>query len=365
MLPDYANCPVNLACSVLKEFGAPYSHATLPALDALIAKRRYQNIVVMLLDGLGMDALERHLAPDGFFRRNLVCEMTSVFPSTTVAATTSITSGLTPAEHGWLGWTLYFNELDKLVNVFPNTDKLTGRQAADYRVGDRYLPFKSIFEKIDEAGVGRGYTVVPFGEDPVDDESAFFDKVLRLCAGEERRYIYAYWDDPDSLMHERGSKSPAVSDCIRKLEKKAEALAQKLRDTLFVVTADHGHLDTGYYLVTDYPEISNMLERPISIESRAAAFYVENKYKEAFPAAFRAAFGKEFALFSREEVKRMQLFGDGTPHPRFDGLAGDFIAAGIGEMSLNHSSASRRFASTHAGLDPREMRIPLIAVARP
>lgn len=365
MLPDYANCPVNLACSILKEFGAPHAHPTLGALDRLLAKRRYKNVIVMLFDGMGMDALENHLAPDGFFRRNLVCGMTSVFPSTTVAATTSVTSGLTPAEHGWLGWTLYFSELDKLVNIFPNTDKLTGKQAADYRVGSRYLPYKSIFERIDEAGAGRGYTVAPFGEDPARDEDAFFDKVSRLCAGEGRRYIYAYWPEPDSLMHECGSRAPAVTDCMAMLEKRAEALAENLNDTLLVVSADHGHLDTDYYLVTDYPEIADMLERPISIESRAAAFYVRDEYKKAFPAAFLTAFGKEFALFSREQVRRMKLFGDGEPHPRFDELAGDFIAAATNDMSLNHSSYSRRFASTHAGLDEREMRIPLIALGRP
>ncbi|HWQ59161.1 MAG TPA: alkaline phosphatase family protein [Clostridia bacterium] len=365
MLPNYKNCPVNLACSILKEFGAPYTHATLPVFDALLAKRAYKNVVVILLDGMGMDALERHLAPDGFFRRNLKSEMTSVFPPTTVAATTSVTSGLTPVEHGWLGWTLYFEELDKLVNVFPNVEKNTLTPAADYHVAGRYMPFQSVFEKIDEAGVGHGHTVVPFGEDPVESEDEFFAKIARLCREDGRKYVYAYWADPDGLMHDHGCTAPVVTECMRRLEEKVEALATDLTDTLLVVTADHGHLDTGYYLVTDYPGIAAMLERPLSIESRAAVFYVKDEYMESFPTAFREAFGRDFVLFSRDEVKRMGLFGDGIAHPKFDAFLGDFLAAATGEMSLNYSRASRRFVSNHAGLHAREMRIPFIAFARP
>lgn len=364
MLPDYTNCPVNLACSILKEFGAEYAHPPLACVDELL-KHPYKNVVVMLFDGMGIDALERHLLPDGFFRKNLVRPITSVFPPTTVAATTSIETGLTPAEHGWLGWTLYFGEIDKLVNVFPNVDKYTGKQAESYHVANRYIPYKSVHEKIAEAGVGRSYTVAPFGPDRVTNLDEFFAGIRALCAAAGRKYIYAYWDDPDSLMHDDGCGSEAVRACMQELETRAEAFAQTLSDTLLIVTADHGHLDSDYYLITDYPEIQRMLARPLSIESRAAAFYIREEYMEAFPGAFREAFGRDFNLYSREEVKRMRLFGDGAPHPKFDSFAGDFIAAAVSDKCLNYSRASRQFVSNHAGLDEREMLIPVIAIERP
>ncbi len=89
-LPDYNNCTVNLACSILKEFGAERpEHPTLPAADRLLSKKHYTNIVVLLLDALGQNVLEHNLDADGFFRRHLITTYSSVFPSTTAAATTA------------------------------------------------------------------------------------------------------------------------------------------------------------------------------------------------------------------------------------------------------------------------------------
>ena len=50
--PDYNNSIVNLACSVLKHYGAENHHETLTIFDNYL-KKNYKNVVVMLLDGLG------------------------------------------------------------------------------------------------------------------------------------------------------------------------------------------------------------------------------------------------------------------------------------------------------------------------
>ena len=102
-LPDYNNCLVNLANSVLKKFGAETTAATLPLADTVLAGN-YKNVVVLLLDALGISILEKHLKPEGFFRSHLAGAFNSVYPPTTVAATTSVLSGAYPDEHGWLGW---------------------------------------------------------------------------------------------------------------------------------------------------------------------------------------------------------------------------------------------------------------------
>ena len=65
--PDYRNGLVNLACSILKYYGADYGHPTLPVMDRLLEKK-YRNVVVMLFDGLGSAALKYHLPEDSFLR---------------------------------------------------------------------------------------------------------------------------------------------------------------------------------------------------------------------------------------------------------------------------------------------------------
>ncbi len=86
-LPDYSNCIVNLANSILGEFGIKEEgRGGLAQLNPFLEKN-YKNIVVLLLDGMGTCILEKNLAADGFFNTHLVDAYSSVFPPTTVAAT--------------------------------------------------------------------------------------------------------------------------------------------------------------------------------------------------------------------------------------------------------------------------------------
>jgi len=104
---DYNNSLLALIASVQKHYGVPTSHKTLKTLDDLLEKN-YKNVVVMLFDGLGTAVLKKHLPEEAFLRRHLKETISSVFPPTTVAATVTLGSGLSPIEHGWLGWSLYF-----------------------------------------------------------------------------------------------------------------------------------------------------------------------------------------------------------------------------------------------------------------
>ena len=66
--PDYHNCIASLACSLLQYYGINPPNSTLPQADALLQKK-YKNIVLLLLDGMGMNILKKHLSKDSFFCR--------------------------------------------------------------------------------------------------------------------------------------------------------------------------------------------------------------------------------------------------------------------------------------------------------
>ena len=357
--PDYNSGLVNLACSILKFYGAAYGHPTLPLMDRLLEKK-YRNVVVMLFDGLGSAALKYHLPEDSFLRRNHMTDFSSVFPPTTTAAITSLESGYTPIEHGWLGWSLYFSEVNKIINALPNTDKDSRRPAADFHVAQRYIPYLSIFEKIAEAGQAAAYSVSMYGSNRIRRHDELYGEIQRLCGTPEPKYIYSYWDNPDTTMHLKGCRSDETAAIIADIDRRVADLCAGLHDTLVIVTADHGHIDLYYKFLSDYPKLEEMLIRPISIESRAAGFHVKPEYRDEFPAAFRAALGDDFLLFSREEAVEARLFGDGEPHPKFDELAGDFIAVATGGYGLVQNRHSMQFLSNHAGLTDDEMTIPFI-----
>lgn len=363
MFADYENCLVNLACSVLKEFGAAYSHPTLPQMDRLL-QTKYRNIVILLLDGMGTGIMQHHLEPGGFFRSHLLGNFSSVFPPTTTSATVSLMTGVTPCEHGWIGWKQYFREVDRIIIPFRNVDYYSGEKAAEYDVAGRYIAYKSIFDQINEAGTGRAYYVSMFGTTHIDTFEELSATITNLCSMNERKFIYAYWHQPDTMIHNHGCQDEMVTKELRQIENEVEKMAGSLSDTLLVVTADHGHKDLGYYTLTDYPEIIKMLKRPPSIESRASAFHVRDEYMNEFPIEFINAFGNDFVLFSKEEVKQKRLFGGGIPHAKFDEFIGDYLAISNSSMGIVYSDSVIKYRSEHAGMSVEEMTIPLIAIEK-
>ena len=387
--PDYNHCLVNLSNSILKKFGAEPTADTLKTADAYLA-RDYQNIVLLLLDGMGTSIIEKHLAEDGFFRSHLKDTYDSVYPPTTVAATTSVLSGLYPNEHGWLGWDLFFPELGKNVTVFTNTDQISEKEgavptvfsrenvwewgtdsleephpAADYRVGFRFAPYKNILDRIHDAG-GLAYASMPFLPPYPDTLEKVLARIEELCREPGRKFIYAYWNEPDSTMHRIGTVSAETHDLVLSIEDKVREMAEGLSDTLLLVTADHSHMDSQNLCILDYPDVVNCLVRMPSIEPRTLNLFVKEECIDTFPEIFRKHFGDDFLLLTREEVLRSQLFGTGKNRPGLRDMIGDYVAVAVLNRSIfNTHYEAQSMPGGHAGLTAEEIRIPLIVVEKP
>jgi len=361
--PDYSNSIANLANSILKKWGLPTNGKTLELLDRYLAKD-YKNVVVILLDGMGRCIIERNLEKDGFFNTHLAGTYSSTFPSTTVAATTSIDSGLTPCEHGWLGWDCYFPQIDRNVTVFHNTDTETGEKVAEESVAWKYCWYSSVINRIDSAG-GKAYYAIPF----VSPYPATFEErcelIKKYCDEPGQKYIYCYCDEPDKTMHLTGCYSEESRKVISWLERKIESLTTELRDTLVIITADHGHVNTKRVCIKDYPNIMNCLKRIPTIEPRALNLFVKEDRRDEFEKEFTCEFGGKFLLLPKEKVLEMKLFGYGTEHKDFRNMLGDYLAVATDDLSIfNTKEKKEKFVSSHGGLTEDEMIIPLIIVEK-
>ena len=115
---NYNECLTNLACSIRKYFGLNYNHNTLEYIDRILEKEQPKNIVTILCDGMGSNIMDRMLDKNSFLIKNRLKAITTVFPATTVAATTSIITGLNPVETGMLGWDMYYKDIDKTITTF-------------------------------------------------------------------------------------------------------------------------------------------------------------------------------------------------------------------------------------------------------
>jgi type I phosphodiesterase/nucleotide pyrophosphatase len=120
---NYNECLTNLACSIRKYFNLECKHNTLQYIDEILNEYNPKNVVTILCDGMGSNIMDKMLDNNSFLIQNRMKAITTVFPATTVAATTSMMTGLNPVETGMLGWDMYYKDIDKTISVFMNSEK--------------------------------------------------------------------------------------------------------------------------------------------------------------------------------------------------------------------------------------------------
>lgn len=353
---DMNNCIVNLANSVMKHFGLKNYHETLSCIDRILAKN-YQNVIVILYDGMGNSLYKRAL-PNSFLEKHQIATLTSVHPATTTASTTSMRSGLYPSEHNWLGWDLYIKPLDKIVTLFTNKLKDSDEEAGEDLVAERFMPFKNIVSLINESG-GYAKELFPFGNDFYQNLDEMYQRIIDETKKDGKKYIYAYYPEPDGIMHEYGTDTKKMQDCLKELNQKTEELCQQLNDSAVIITADHGHLNCDDVVISQYPDFLDTLDGDVSIEARFCSFKVKNR--EKFEKLFRKYFGNDFLLKTHEEIINEEWFGKGE-HEEFRNSIGDYVAIGITNKYFRYSEKSESAVSMHAGITEEEMLIPLIVI---
>lgn len=363
-LPDYKNSNCNLSNSILKNFGIKPLNDTLSLIDPYLEKD-YKNVVLLLLDGMGKTIVENHLKEEGAFRTHLAGIYKSVFLPTTVAATTSIRSGLMPIEHSWFGCECYYPSIDKNVVVFTNKIQGIDTQAAPYNVAQTVNPYESIIDKINKTE-NEAYEVASYYDKEVTSIEKLCEKVKTICSkplknNNAKRFIYAYFEDPDHALHLNGCKSERVTNILTNIEKVVENLTKELNDTLFIITADHGHIDTDIVMLQDYPKIMNTLVRLPSLEPRALNLFVKEGLEEIFEEEFNKEFGDKFLLLTMQEVLEKGLFGTKPPHKNAKGMLGNYMAIATSNLTIiTINFVDEFFVSMHGGLTEDEMLIPLI-----
>lgn len=363
--PDYNNCLTNVACSVLKHFELSYKHNPLPVLDVYLEKKNYKNVLLLVYDGLGLDVLKKNLPADSFLRCHIKDKITSVFPSTTAAATTSLLSGLNPCEHGWVGYDVYFKDIDKNVSIFNNKVKDTDENAASYNVATTFLSYETIIDQINRQNKYQAYGLFPFGKNHYRDLEEMHQKIKEICVLDGKKYIYAYYNEPDHTLHHNGTTSSVTKQLIEKLDMTTERLVSDLTDTLVIILADHGHIDTKVInLELEYPDFTKLLHGNTSIEGRACAFWVKEENRRSFVKQFQNLFAKDFILMTKQEVLNQKLFGDGSEHSNFNASLGDYLAIGMGNRYFELHYYPDDMMTHHAGITEPEMIVPLIVIEK-
>lgn len=361
---DYNECLTNLACSIRKYFGLEYKHNTIEYIDKILEEYKPKNVVTILCDGMGSLIMDRMLDKESFLIKNRIKPITTVFPATTVAATTSMMTGLNPVETGMLGWDMYYKDIDKTITTFLNSEKGDSefkplQEAIDFN--NKYMIRKSIMDELNEKTNYKGYTLFPFGKNAYSDLDDMYRIIEDKCSEDGMKYIYAYDTDPDHTMHEIGCDKEEIKNIIIDINNRIEKLSKKVKDTIIFVVADHGHKNVINIDLNDYPDIVNCLERNTSIEPRAVNFFIKKEKKEEFVKLFNNYFKDDFDLYEMSDVIDSKLFGDGIENSKFKDALGDYLAIAKTDKTILYGG-SEVLKSQHAGYTDDEIYVPLILV---
>lgn len=374
VFPDWQHSIVNLAATWQQYLGKTPRHATIPALTKVLSAHHYQNIVYFVVDGMGSRVMAKHLPENSYLRRHQTAELTSVFPSATTVATTALLSGLTPAEHGWLGWTVDFN--GSVIELFPNRSYVSRLPLPEPDFAKHHLPYEYIFRNQTKAA---DYTIMPDKVYCTVDATTnltyhnwrgMTKHITNLCHQPGEKFIYCYNYQLDGLMHCYGPSSRHTKSLLRKIDRSLAKLVRSNPNTLFVVTADHGQIDLqGTVNLYQDQAVLDCLAHPPALEARGMSF----KLKPGMTTAFQHAMQKyaaDFVLFPTKTLIDYSVFGTFDQH-QYQQLLGDFIAVGTQTNKMLVYKPDEAYTKNHptrgqhGGLTPEEMYVPLIIAGQP
>lgn len=359
--PDYENSLVNVMSSITSYFNIKTNHNTNKKLDQILKNNKYKNIVLVLFDGLGFNILKRNKDICPNLNEYLTGSISSVFPSTTMAARTTVESGLNPIEHGWLGWDMYFKDFDEVITLTRNVIKGTNTPPASFHVAKTYLKYESIVDKINKKENCTAKKVTVYS----DRKNESFRKARKLIKksldNNFNNYIYFYSNEPDHTFHKNGTDSKKARKVLKKLDKEFKKLYEFLPpDTLLLTLADHGHLNCEYVTLSDYPNIMKMLKGNVSIDNRACSFRVKDEYKKVFYKELKEVLKDDFIILTKDIVVEKKLYGYGRENKYFKDGLGDFFAIGISNKAIRYDDNVKMHKSSHSGICEDEMLVPLI-----
>jgi hypothetical protein len=327
-----------------------------------------RQVVLLVLDGLGWDQLEqrRELAPT--LASMSGGAITTVAPTTTATALTSITTGLTPGEHGLVGYRIDVG--GEVLNVL-RWQSDHPHDARRHHEPERLQPFAPF--------LGESVPVVSRAD---LERSAFSAAHLRgsrphgwrvpsslavqvgelLRAGE--RFVYAYYDGIDRIAHEHGFGHFYDAE-LRWADRLVQQVIDELpADAALLVTADHGQVHVGSNTVTVDHDVRRLLQRS-SGEGRFRWLHAVPGAAAELAGAAAEAHGHQAWVVTRQQLLDEGWFGP-VMSPPVRARLGDVALVAREDVSFDDPAEGGSFALVcrHGSMTPAEVYVPLVAVRR-
>ena len=359
VLPAYGGACLSSVVPALldREHGTP-SWVPEPARSA-------RQVVLLVLDGLGWEQLRRRreLAPT-------LCGMvggaiTSVAPTTTATALTSITTGLTPAEHGVVGYRVRVGANEVLNVLRWRTGSGDAREAVP---PEKFQP-QPAFDGAAMPVVTRaefattGFTQAHLVGTRMHGwrvASALPVEVAGLLEGGEP-FVYAYYDGIDKVAHERGFGEFYDAELVATDRLVADMVEALVPGAALVVTSDHGQVLVGDSTIALDDDLMADVEL-LSGEGRFRWLHARRGATARLGRRARERYGDVAWVRTREELVAEGWLG-GRPAPEVERRLGDVALVPFEPVAFYDpaDTGEAKMVCRHGSLTAEEALVPLVA----
>jgi hypothetical protein len=327
-----------------------------------------ERIVLLVIDGLGYEQLQRHahIAPN---LMSLVGgSITTIAPSTTASALTSLVTGASPAEHGIVGYRMDMG--DSVMNSLRWwSDTRDLRKVHPPASVQPIPPFVGMtIPVVSRAELeGSAFTEAHLrGSRPCGWRAA--SSIVAQCASlisSGEKFVYAYYDGVDKIAHERGFGAYYDAEIAATDWLVGSLLNTLPSGTTLAITADHGQVQVNDNVVHLSDDIKATLHHQ-SGEGRFRWLHAKRGQESELLQIATDSYSDIAWVASRDQVVEEAWLG-----PARGGRIADQVKRRLGDVALVPFTATTfddpldsgpfSLVCRHGSLTADEMFVPFLA----
>ncbi|HSF83321.1 MAG TPA: alkaline phosphatase family protein [Anaerolineales bacterium] len=355
-----------------------------------------RRVILVLMDALALHRLQRWMNDqtasiwNTLVQGGMLVPLTSITPSTTSAALTSLWTGQSATVHGILGYEMWLKEYGVVANTILHSpisyQNDVGSLAKAGFTPEGFMPLPTLGPHLAAHGIQAyafqhrniahsGLSQMFLKDVMVRAFNTAADLWVNLrhlieSRRDERMYAWVYWSEVDHFGHLYGPDDERTAAEFAGFSEAFERnflgrLSPMLRsDTLIILLADHGQTSTNpdpYYELSNHPNLVRRLHILPSGENRLAYLFVRPGQTEAVREYIERTWPGQFVILDSAYAVEAGLFGPGRVHPRLRDRLGEFILVARGNAYLWWSDKKNLLFGRHGGLHSDEMLVPLLA----
>ncbi len=323
-----------------------------------------RQVVVLVLDGLGRNQLDERASIAPTMAAMGSGWLTSVAPSTTAAALTSITTGVPPGEHGVVGYRVRVQG-DVLNTLRWRLDE--GGDARTTLPASEFQPIEPFLGTSPDVVADYRFQTTGFSEaqlrngrwrpwSVVSGIVAQSESAIRAGAN----LVYAYYDGIDKVSHLSG-----IGEAFDLEVRFTDNLVEMLLDTLpsgtaLVVTADHGQVHVGDRTIRLSQSVTS-LTSALSGEGRFRWLHCRPNDQAELLRRAQDEYGDVAWVEHVDDIVAARWFGPMVSDAARSRL-GDVALVPFEPVSFDDPAdgGSFKLIGRHGSLTPDEMYVPLL-----